>query len=454
MACFTIYYCYNNKHSISCQSFSITKNNLSHISYSQSIYKDRVGRKLDKEKLILLFYQKLENLDFQKPINLPVSVQKPVFGEEEARKAGKIIQSLRKRPLILKFQNFTFSIDSQKALSFFPPQKQGEFFNQMAISHFVSEIGEKINRPPQDAVFQFAQGKVRVFKPSLDGYYLEEEKTVKLIEGYLTSGLQLLEGKLIVLPVKIIPPKITTDQVNNLGIRERIGRGISYFQGSIAPRIHNIKQAASTLNGVLIAPNEVFSFNQALGEVSQKTGYKQAYIIKEGRTILDDGGGVCQVSTTLFRAALNAGLPIVERTAHAYRVSYYEQNSPVGLDATVYAPTVDLKFKNDTPGYILIQSQVDEKNKILIFDLYGTSDGRKVTIGKPIITNQVPPPKPIYQEDPSLPRGVVKQIDWPAWGATVKFSYKVVRGDKVLQDKVFVSRYRPWQAIYLVGTKE
>jgi vancomycin resistance protein YoaR len=191
-----------------------------------------------------------------------------------------------------------------------------------------------------------------------------------------------------------------------------------------------------------------------VGEVSEKTGYQQAYVIKSGRTILDDGGGVCQVSTTIFRAALNTGLPIIERVAHAYRVAYYEQNSQVGLDATVYEPAVDLKFKNETPGYILIQSSVDQKNQMLIFDFYGTGDGRRVIIGKSTIAKQVPPPEPIHQEDPNLPKGEIKQIDWPAWGAEVSFSYQVTRGNELLQNETFVSRYRPWQAIYLVGTKE
>lgn len=418
------------------------------------ITKSRRGQKLDRAKLLLLFYQRLEHLEWEKPIILPLSFPQPSFDEKKAQVAGGVLQLLEKKPLILRFQKLRIKIDGKKAIEFFPPEKRNAFLNREKVAQFVTEIGKNINRSPQDAVFQFKKGRVVVFKPSLAGYQLEEEKTIRLIENYLTSTFQLLWARPISLPVKITKPKITTDQVNNLGIKEMVGRGVSYFRGSIEARIHNIERAVGQLNGVLIPPGEIFSFNQTLGEVSQKTGYKQAYIIKEGRTILDDGGGVCQVSTTLFRAVLKAGLPILERTAHAYRVSYYEQNSPVGLDATVYAPTVDLKFKNDTPGYLLIQARVEKEKALLVFELYGTDDGRKIEIGQPIITNQIPPPKPIYHQDPSLPKGVIRQIDWPAWGATVKFSYKVTRGSKILQDQVFVSRYRPWQAIYLVGTKE
>src|SRR5205085_743367 len=129
--------------------------------------------------------------------------------------------------------------------------------------------------------------------------------------------------------------------------------------------------------GVLIAPGQVFSFSKAIGEVSSFTGYKQAYVIENGKTVLGDGGGVCQVSTTLFRAALNAGLPIVERHPHAYRVQYYEEDSGPGIDAAVYVPSVDLKFKNDTGHHILIQAYADVENLRLTFDLYGANDGRE-----------------------------------------------------------------------------
>jgi vancomycin resistance protein YoaR len=210
--------------------------------------------------------------------------------------------------------------------------------------------------------------------------------------------------------------------------------------------------ASSRFKGVLLAPGEVFSFNKVLGDVSTLTGYRQAYIIKEGRTVLGDGGGVCQVSSTLFRAALNVGLPIVERKAHSYRVSYYEQNSPVGLDATVYDPTADLKIKNDTPAHILIQPQVNPKNSQLIFEIYGTNDGRVSKISKPTISNLTPPPEDLYQDDPSLPAGTLKQIDWKAWGAKVTYTYNVSRDGETIFQKTFVSNYQPWQAVYLRGT--
>lgn len=167
---------------------------------------------------------------------------------------------------------------------------------------------------------------------------------------------------------------------------------------------------------------------------------------------MGDGGGVCQVSTTLFRALLAAGLPISERRAHAYRVGYYEQDSPPGLDATVYDPSPDLKFKNDTPSYLLIQTKVDTSVPSLVFEIYGNSDGRVATISKPIISEVVAPAEDLYQDDPTLKQGIIKQTEHKAWGAKVTFKYEVVRDGVVIYQKTFVSTYHPWQAVYLRGT--
>jgi len=168
--------------------------------------------------------------------------------------------------------------------------------------------------------------------------------------------------------------------------------------------------------------------------------------------VLGDGGGVCQVSTTLFRALLDAGLPIIERRAHSYRVSYYEQDSPPGLDATVYYPTTDLKFKNDTAGYLLIQVIYDPKNYTLAFAIYGTPDNRIITTTKPKIGAAIPPPEDLYVDDPTLPTGKIRQIDYKAWGAKVSFEYKVEKDGKTITSQTFTSNYRPWQAVFLKGT--
>lgn len=325
-----------------------------------------------------------------------------------------------------------------------------------ALQQIIEPIVKKTYVQPIEALFTFENGRVTTFRPSNNGMEIDRDVFTHTLTSRIPFIVQVgkPESYVFNLPIKILKPKVTTDQANNLGIQELIGSGTSLFQHSIPNRVHNITIATAKFNGVLIAPNETFSFGKTLGDVSAYTGYKQAYVIQNGHTVLGDGGGVCQVSTTFFRALLNAGLPIVERHAHDYRVGYYEQDSPPGFDATVFVPSVDLQFTNDTGHHILIQTQLDTINMQLTFLLYGTKDNRNVTISKPLITNQTPAPAPLYQDDPTLPKGTVNQIDFAAPGARVVFTRLVTRNNKTILNDTFVSNYRPWQAVYLRGTKE
>lgn len=329
-------------------------------------------------------------------------------------------------------------------------------FDSAVLEKSVKPMAEKIDKAPVDAIFSMENGKVTEFRSHQDGEKLDIEKLEKRITEKLPLMLSLKKPTTITIeaPITIIQPKITVDNVNDMGITELVASGTSTFRGSIANRIFNINLASSRLTGILVKPGEEFSFAKALGDVSSFTGYKQAYIISGGRTVLGDGGGICQVSTTLFRALLNAGLPITERNQHAYRVSYYEQDEGPGMDAAVYIPSVDLKFKNDTEKHLLIQTIFDPVDQRLTFEIYGTKDGREVVVSKPVILSQSPAPEPLYQDDPELPKGEVKQVDFAAPGARVYFTRVVKKDGKVLHDDTFTSNYRPWQAVYLRGTKE
>lgn len=407
------------------------------------------GQEVDQRALLAQARQRLQNYD-SNSIDLPVLQLNPQLSPEQIEQTKKRVESLLGKSIKLLVEEQGFVLGQEEIINFLDFTNG---FDQVKIEAYLKNLGQSVNRPPQNAAFQFASGRVVVFKPAKEGLELNQVQSLRDLNAILTQ-LETSEEKELAfnLQVSKTQPAIKTEDVNSLGIKELLGRGISYFRGSIASRIHNIQLASSRLNGLLVPPGEVFSFNQALGEVSQATGYREAYIIKEGRTILGDGGGVCQVSTTFFRAALYSGLPIIERQAHAYRVSYYEQNTQVGIDATVWEPTADLKIKNDTPAHILIQAQVNTAQKILVFGFYGTGDGRRAIIGKSRIWDQVPPPPDLYQDDPTLPAGTVKQIDWKAWGAKVAFDWRVERAGEVLQERTFYSAYRPWQAVFLRGT--
>ncbi|MCL4339105.1 VanW family protein [Patescibacteria group bacterium] len=324
------------------------------------------------------------------------------------------------------------------------------------IDETLSNLAADIDIPSQDALFQFTNNKVTLFKESKVGRMIDQKQAKKMITAYIYTishnPTQNLDAVTIDLPVVTLQPKISTENSNNFGIKELIGEGKSEFAGSIPNRVHNIALAAFKINGNLVPPGGTFSFNNTVGDISAATGFAPGYIIKDGRTVLGDGGGVCQVSTTLFRAAMNSGLKIVERHAHAYRVHYYEEDAPPGLDATVFAPSYDFRFQNDTTHYILIQSETDTANNTLDFKFYGTKDDRVVNITKPIILSQTPPPPDLYQDDPLLPKGTIRQVDWQAWGAKVTFDYKVTKDGQILEQQTFFSNFQPWQAVYLRGT--
>lgn len=382
------------------------------------------------------------------PILIKKQVLDPTLSEKETQVFTERVERLLEKKLTLKFNGSQY-IYSKESLFDLLKAKGG--YSTENINKEILELADKINRDPQEPIFSFTNGRVEEFLPSKDGVKVKEEN----LRETILDGLKELEkeGEDLAFEIAVdrFPPNTETKDVNNLGIKELIGIGSSRFSGSISSRIHNIGVSSSRFNGVLIEPGRTMSFNEILGDVSEFTGYKKAYVIKDGKTVLGDGGGVCQVSTTLFRAALDAGLPITERRAHSYRVGYYEQGSPIGFDATVYSPTTDLKIKNDTSTHILVQTIYNPRSASLAFEIYGTKDGRIASTTTPVVWDVAPPPEDLYIDDPALPAGEIEQIDYKAWGAKAKFTYTVVK-DGETYTKNFYSTYQPWQAKFLRGT--
>lgn len=256
--------------------------------------------------------------------------------------------------------------------------------DQQAIEAYVEDLSRKVNRDPVDAKFSIDNGKASTFEPAKIGITLDVQKSVAVIEQALEK-FPLQSPQNLSLPFDSKKAEIDYADVNDIGISSLIGEGTSNFKGSPVNRIKNLKVASQRFNGVLIKPGEEFSFVKILGDVDADHGYFPELVIKQGVTEPEFGGGICQVSTTAFRAAIYSGLKITARRNHAYPVSYY---NPQGMDSTVYVPQPDLKFINNTPGYILIQTKI--AGTILTFDFYGTDDGRKTTVDGPYITDKQP----------------------------------------------------------------
>lgn len=315
-----------------------------------------------------------------------------------------------------------------------------------ALEALVAEWAAQVARPPLDARLDFdpQTGRVIVLSPAVVGYALDTEATVAAVLQALESG-----ETQVVLPVRVLAPTIPSDNLERLGIKELVAEGSTSFAGSSTDRVRNIEVAAAKLVGVVIPPDGVFSFNAHVGDVTAANGFEDALVIAGDTTAVGIGGGVCQVSTTVFRAAWFGGFPILERWNHGYVVRWY--GAP-GLDATIYTPTVDFKFRNTTGHYLLIKPIVDTKRGILTFRFYGTKPGWRVETSEPVYSNRQPPPPPLYIEDPSLPPGRVVQFDWAVEGLEAVARRRVLAADgTVLSNDVLRSRYQPWQAKYRFG---
>ncbi|RME97201.1 MAG: hypothetical protein D6768_20230 [Chloroflexi bacterium] len=320
--------------------------------------------------------------------------------------------------------------------------------DQEMLTPFLETITQAINRDPVDAVVRFDEeaGQLVALQPSTSGRQLDVAQTRQLVADAVHNG----QNK-ITLPVEQISPKIDSDNLDSLGITALVSEATSYFKGSSAGRMKNIALAASKFDGVLVPPGEIFSFNQHLGPVTKEEGYDESLIIFGDRTTVGIGGGVCQVSTTAFRTAFFGGFELVERWAHGYRVGWYETNSVPGLDATIYTPDVDFKFRNDTEHYLLIQTSTNLDDGTVTFKFFGTPTNREVIVSDPVIENVVKPPPPLYEQVPGLPKGTVKQVDWAKEGMDVTVTRVVKQGESILYSDEIVSRYRPWRAVYQVA---
>lgn len=325
-----------------------------------------------------------------------------------------------------------------------------------ALRQSLSDLKVMVDRNPKDARFVFNEGtgQIEPIAASAIGRVMDVEASIAAINGALQRG----EHSVNLIVSEQQPAVQDTATGAELGVTQLVASQTTYFYGSSEARIQNIVTAASQYHGLLVAPGETFSMGSVLGDVSLENGYAEALIIYGGRTIKGVGGGVCQVSTTLFRTVFFAGFPVVERYSHAYRVSYYEMDRSgsvdqdlAGMDATVYFPLVDFKFQNDTPYWLLMETYVNVQARTITWKIYSTSDGREVTWETTGPQNTVPAPEPVFEENPELGVNEIKQVDYAAEGADVTVTRTVWRGGLVYFTDQFRTHYEPWAAVCQYG---
>jgi vancomycin resistance protein YoaR len=324
------------------------------------------------------------------------------------------------------------------------------------LEQFLGQIAPLMDHTPQNARFYFDDNtrELVLVQPAVTGRALDISATRDAINQKLLQGEHTLP-----LVLALVQPEVGDDDTAaSLGITSLVSSYTSYFRGSGAARLQNIDKASDQFYGLLIPPYATFSMGEAMGDISLDNGYAEALIIYNGKTITGVGGGVCQVSTTLYRTALYGGYPIVERHEHAYRVYYYEQtvstNSDwhlAGLDATVYFPLVDLKFTNDRPYWLLMETYFHKNTMSLEWKFYSGDDGRTSDVQNLGLRNIVPAPEPLFVEDPELAPGRCVQKDWPGDGADITVTRVVSRSGATLFSDNIRTHYEPWQAVYNYG---
>lgn len=314
------------------------------------------------------------------------------------------------------------------------------------IAWMKSTISSQVDVPAKNATLEIRDGKITSLNAQQEGVEVDGEALYQELNQKILDKEKIIA---IEIKVKQVQPEVAVDSINDLGIKEIIGVGKSNFAGSPTNRRKNISNGAKILHGLLIKPDEEFALISKLLPIDAANGYFQELVIKGNKTVPEYGGGLCQIGTTMFRVALDSGLPILERRNHSYSVTYYLENGVPGVDATIYDPKPDLIFKNDTGHHILIQSRIEGDN--LFFEFWGTKDGRQAERTKPKTWGWKDPLPTKYIETTDLAPGVKKCTESSHKGVTASFDYTVTSTDGTVKKQTFTSVYRPWQAVCLIG---
>ncbi|TSC80478.1 MAG: von Willebrand factor A [Candidatus Peregrinibacteria bacterium Gr01-1014_25] len=288
-----------------------------------------------------------------------------------------------------------------------------------------------VEREPRTVTMSLSStGTVTFDGVGLPGRKVDVHRAVDLTIAALEANIPDVE-----LPMDDVQPAMhIAEQLRRRGINEVLVVGESIYAGSPVNRRHNIGVGLRRFNGHIIPRDGTFSFNTVLGPVDARTGYRKELTIKGDKTLPDYGGGLCQVSTTVYRGAWEYGLPIVQRRNHSYTVRYY---APAGTDATVYPPHTDVRFMNDSPGDILLQTHYEQDRAYVIY--YGTNDGRRTAFAGPFTWGQQPPPPPRTEETTEIPPGETRKVGEAVPGMKALWYRIVSSGTGEIVEPVFSS---------------
>ncbi len=325
--------------------------------------------------------------------------------------------------------------------------------DENGVRAWLQQFADQIYREPVNARFYFDDDtrELVLVAPHVNGRELDIEATL----AQLNAQVDTPNRSVPFIVKEIVPLANSEATAADLGITELIREQTTWFYGSSDARKHNIARSAANFYGIVIAPGQEFSFNKYLGSISEDDGYTEGLIIVGGQTIRGIGGGVCQVSTSIYQTAFWAGFPIVERWEHGYWLDYYNDGEGPGMDATVYTPIVDFRFINNTPYHLLIENYYNTAEESLTFKFYSADMGRVVEKEGPFFANTTETPGPEqdrWEFDPDLPEGTVEQIDWATPGTDVSVRRIIKNADGVvIEDRWFNSSYIPYPNTFNYG---
>ena len=421
-----------------------------------SLTPGQIGRVVDVAQALLDLEAGLARRAVGHVVDLRFRQDEPVVSTSDAEAALETVRRIIGRPVWLVHGSAGWTIEPsqlREALvldtgdSSIVPRIQVTRFNDL-----FQRIDDALSAESRHGAFDFDEKQDRVldFQPGHPGQRLDRPA----LERAILEAVQQPAERRVELPLILLNKEYDTFS-NALGITDLLAVGSSIYKGSPDYRDHNIAVGAAKLDGMIVRSGETFSFNERIGAFTKAEGWVEGSVIVEDRTEQGIGGGICQVSTTLFRAVLAAGLPIEERWPHLYRVRYYEMGgSPIGYDSTIFSPGIDLKFTNDFENPIMLRVLIDRRLGTLDFEIWGAKDGRTVTLSKPRLWDW---------EDPPPDEGIVNAEEEPDFEEQVEFAKRGVRA-AITRTVVlahgetrtgsFQSNYEAWPNRFVVGIDE
>jgi vancomycin resistance protein YoaR len=370
------------------------------------------GNRLDVGRLVEMVNDRLANMSTE-PIAAPAYQIKPTLQTDQLKAAVSQIDNYISAPITIAYMGTEREIDQKTIISWvevgapvtptfvstlklenlYPlPPAANLGLSHKAVAAFVAELADGIDQDAQDAQLAMVDNQLTVTQASHDGVKVDQTTAINDV----TSALKLSgDARKVSLRLQTTRSEVNENNLANLGIKELLSTGETTFPGSSSARLINVRAGAKRFNDTLLKPGETFSFGKILGAVGPETGYVPELVILGDHEEKQYGGGLCQVASTAYRAALLAGLPITERHNHSFAVSFYTAPYGVpGVDATIYYPQVDLKFVNDSPGYLLIQTVMEGTD--LKFFFYGTKTKSGAIRGPEFITGTTDATQPSH----------------------------------------------------------